>query len=227
MQTRQKQSCSIPQKLKHPPEPLSICQATISFSDSVRNLGFYLDKDLSMKEHINFICKTAFLEIRRISTICHYLAGDATQTLVVSLILSRIDYSNSLLAGLPQSLVCKLHRVQSSAVRLVVHALPCVHITPTLRHLHRLPVRAPISYKTARICSTPSSPPPLFVSLTYICTLLLDLFAAVPTPASSKFHSRSARQKVIVPSLTLVSLSGTHCHCTLELLQLSTPSALL
>ena len=63
-----------------------------------------------MKEHINFICKTAFLEIRRISTTCNYLAGDATQTLVVSLILSRIDYSNSLLAGLPQSLVGKLHR---------------------------------------------------------------------------------------------------------------------
>ena len=40
-------------KLKHPPEPLSICQATISFPDSFRNLGFYLDKDLSMKEHIN------------------------------------------------------------------------------------------------------------------------------------------------------------------------------
>ena len=30
-------------KLKHQPEPLSICQATISVSDSVRNLGFYLD----------------------------------------------------------------------------------------------------------------------------------------------------------------------------------------
>ena len=68
-------------KLKHPPEPLSICQATISFSDSVRNLGFYLDKDLSMKGHINFICKTAFLEIRRISTIRHYLTDDATKNL--------------------------------------------------------------------------------------------------------------------------------------------------
>ena len=79
-------------KLKHPPAPLLICQATISFSDSVRNLGFYLDKDLSMKEHINFICKTAFLEIRRIGTIRHYLTDDATKTLVVSLVLSRIDY---------------------------------------------------------------------------------------------------------------------------------------
>ena len=47
-------------KLQDPPSSLSICQTTVTFSDFVRNLGFYLDKDLSMKEHINFICKTAF-----------------------------------------------------------------------------------------------------------------------------------------------------------------------
>ena len=86
--------------------------------------------------------------------------------------------------------------------------------------------------------STPSPPPPLLISLTfyickhqlpnfYISTLLLDLFAPVLTPASSKFHSISAGQKVIVLSLTLVLLSGTHCHCTLKMLQLSTPSSLL
>ena len=61
-----------------------------------------------MKEHINFICKTAFLKIRRIRTIRHYLTDDATKTLVVSLVLSRIDYCNPLLAGLPQSVVSKL-----------------------------------------------------------------------------------------------------------------------
>ena len=61
----------------------------------------------------------------------------------------------------------------------------------------------------------------------YICTLLLGLFAPVPTPASSKFHLKSARQKVIVLSLALVLLSGTNCHCTLEMLQLSTPSSVL
>ena len=79
-------------KLKHPSEPLSICKATISFSDSVKNLGLYLDKELSMKEHINFICKTAFLETRRISTIRHYLTEDATKSLV-SHVLSRIDFA--------------------------------------------------------------------------------------------------------------------------------------
>ena len=105
-----------------------------------------------MKEHINFICKTAFLEIRRIITIRHYLTDDATKTLVFSLVLSRIDYCNSLLAGLPQSLVGKLQRAQNSAARLVVRALPHVHITPILRHLHWLPVRARISYNTACLC---------------------------------------------------------------------------
>ena len=55
-----------------------------------------------MKGYINFVCKTAFQKIRRIR---HNLTDDATKTLVASLVLSRIDYCNSLLAGLPQSLV--------------------------------------------------------------------------------------------------------------------------
>ena len=61
-----------------------------------------------MKEHTNYICKTAFLQIRNITTIRHYLTDDTTKTLVASLVLSRIDHCNSLLAGLPQSLVGKL-----------------------------------------------------------------------------------------------------------------------
>ena len=122
MQTRQKQCCSIFSKLKHPPAPLLICQATISFSVSARNLCFYLKKDLSMKEHINFICKSVLLEIRGISTIRHHLTDDATKTLVVSLVLSSIDYCNSLLAGLPQSLVSKLQIIQNCKARLVVRA---------------------------------------------------------------------------------------------------------
>ena len=56
------------------------------------------------------------------------------------------------MAGLPQSLVGKHQRVRNSAARLVVRALPHVHITPIPRHLHWLPVRARISYKTVCLC---------------------------------------------------------------------------
>lgn len=42
---------------------------TVTSSDSVRNLGIYLDKGCCMKHCINFICKTYFFEHRRISAI--------------------------------------------------------------------------------------------------------------------------------------------------------------
>ena len=114
-------------KLQDPPSSLSICQTTATFSDSVRNLGFYLDKDQSMKKHINFIYKTAFFELRRIRTIRHYLSIDAAKTLVVSLVFSRIDYCNSLLAGIPLSLISKLQRIQNCAARLCI--LKCTRHT--------------------------------------------------------------------------------------------------
>ena len=47
-----------------------------------------------MKQHIIKTCKTAYTEIRRISSIRQYLTEDASKTLVNSCILSRLDYFN-------------------------------------------------------------------------------------------------------------------------------------
>ena len=63
----------------------------IPFSDSARNLRFILDSELSMKKHVITICQTAYFELKRISSIRRFLTEDATQTLVTSCILSRLD----------------------------------------------------------------------------------------------------------------------------------------
>ena len=96
----------------HPslPPPMRINQVDISFSPSVRSLGVALDQTLSFKQHVLSICRVAYLELRRISTICHYLSVDATKTLICAFVLSRIEYCNFLLAGIPKYLLDRLKK---------------------------------------------------------------------------------------------------------------------
>ena len=56
---------------------------------TVRNLGFILDSNLTMKEHVIKICQTAYYELERISSIRRYLTEDAAKQLVTACVLSR------------------------------------------------------------------------------------------------------------------------------------------
>ena len=95
--------------------PISISGCDIPFSQSVRNLGFYLDETLSMDAYIKYLCRILFYQLRRIGKIRYFLSTDADNKLAVSLILSRLDYCNSLLAGIPENKLNKLQRMQNHA----------------------------------------------------------------------------------------------------------------
>ena len=97
---------------KHPslPPSMQINQVNVPFSPSVRSLGVVLDQTLSFKQHVLSICRVAYLELRRISTIRQYLSVDATKTLICAFVFSRIDYCNSLLAGIPKYLLDRLKK---------------------------------------------------------------------------------------------------------------------
>ena len=116
-------------------------------TDKVRNLGVILDPQLKMHHHVNSVCKSAYFHLRNIRHIRHCLTPEATNTLVHSLVTSRLDYGNALLYGISKSLVKKLQMVQNSAARLVCGVKKFDHITPVLRHLHWLPVEFRIKYK--------------------------------------------------------------------------------
>ena len=105
-----------------------------------------------MSQHINNTCKAAYIQIRQISSIRHLLTTQATQTLVCSLVLSRLDYCNSLFSGCPRYLLDKLQKVQNAAARLVCKAKKSDHIHPILETLHWLPVTHRIQYKISTIC---------------------------------------------------------------------------
>ena len=147
-------------KLKSVPQTssLTLPGSTIPFSYKVRNLGVYLDSNLSMDQHVNLFCRSVFLELRRMGHFRRHLAVDATKKLVSSFVLSRLDYCNSLLAGLPENRLGRLQRVQNNVARLVLGRRGRNHAKPLLRSLHWLPVRARIEYKISRIKRTSQSP---------------------------------------------------------------------
>ena len=129
-------------------EPFALGDTTVEPSTSVRNLGAYIDADMSMTTHINHLVRTCFYHLRRIKHIRRYITTKTAILLVNSFVISRVDYCNSLLVGLPK---CHLHRIQlvmNAAARLLYRGQKKDHITPLLRDkLHWLPIAARIQFK--------------------------------------------------------------------------------
>ena len=85
--------------------------------------------------------------IYNIRRIRKYLNNDATQTLVYTIAIGRLDYCNSLLYKVPAVHMSKLQRIQNSATRLVCSTPRFNHITPVIFSLHWLPVAHRIEFK--------------------------------------------------------------------------------
>ena len=124
----------------------------IEFSKSVQNLGVFLDESFSVEMQVNQLCKFLYFQLRSISKIRSFLTVNATNTLAVAFILSRLDYCNSLLADLPDHKLAKLQCIQNSAARLILRKPRRESTTPSLKILHWLPVKARTEYKVSTLC---------------------------------------------------------------------------
>ena len=71
------------------------------------------------------------------------------QTLVVSLAVTRLDYGNGVLVGLPVYLGRRLQSVLNAAARLTYHLRQSDHISDALACLHWLRVPERIEFKIA------------------------------------------------------------------------------
>ena len=103
------------------------------------------------------------------------------------LVLSRLDYGNSLLANINASDVKRLQKIQNRADRLVFGARRREPSAPLLKQLHWLPIKERIEYKLALLvykCIMSTAPQ-------YLSNLLT-------TPAVSRYHLRSQNDKTLL-----------------------------
>ena len=104
---------------------------------------------MTMKAQVSGIVKSATYHTRNISRVRKYLTVDSAKKLVNSLVTSRLDYCNSLLAGIGDTQIKRLQRVQNYAARVTLR-LPR-SIDPPLAELHWLPISQRIKFKIAVI----------------------------------------------------------------------------
>ena len=100
-----------------------------------------------MKKHVSLVACACFRKIRCLCQIRRHLGQDVAAQLGLALVMSRLDYCNAVVAGLPASTLAPLQRVQNSAARLVLQVKHREHVTPALMQLHWLPIQSRITYK--------------------------------------------------------------------------------
>ena len=88
------------------------------------------------------------------------------------LVLSRLDYCNSILSGSSQYLLQKLQKVQNTAARIIFRVPRSEHTSPLLCTLHWLSVQYRIKHKICSLCyiSMTDSSPTYLSSLTHVYT---------------------------------------------------------
>ena len=118
--------------------------ANLSFTQATFQLkiwGFTSTLTMSFDKQVSETCKACFFHIRALHHIQASLTTEASKTIVAPIVGSRLDFCNSLLAGISDSNLACLQLIQNTLARVVAQKSRFCRITPVLSDLHWLPVR--------------------------------------------------------------------------------------
>jgi len=93
-----------------------IGSSTVTPSSAVRDLGVYIDSGLTMQSHVRQTVSRCFTVLRQLRTVRRQVPTSVFQSFIVALVLSRLNYCNSVLFGLPANLIQRLQSVQNAAL---------------------------------------------------------------------------------------------------------------
>ncbi len=113
-----------------------------TYGQTARNLGVVIDDKLNFSDHIAKTDRSFRFALFNIKKIRPFRSEYASQLLFQALVLSRLDYCNALLAGLPTNSIKPLQLIQYAAARLIFNEPKRMHVTPLFINLNWLPIAA-------------------------------------------------------------------------------------
>ena len=127
--------------------PYPIQQTRIPLQQECTRLESCLtDIHLWIKQ-VHRVVRSAYFHLRSIGLGRKMLTVAAAKQLVPALVISRLDYCNSLLTGIPTSLTSRLEMVQHQAARLILRSSGHQSVTVLMKDLHWLPVTSRVLFK--------------------------------------------------------------------------------
>ena len=176
---------------KHSINSIDVAGDNIAIGQCIKYLGANLDATLSFSDFISQKCKAAAVNIRNITYIRKYIDIKLAKQLASGLVLSHLDYSNSVLCGLPATSIRPLQRVQNWAARVVLGRSKFDSATLALKELHWLPIAERIDFKIACLvfkCLSDQAP-----------STLASLITKKSFPRSTRAASKKADRELNVP----------------------------
>ena len=116
-------------------------------SSTIKNLGVNFDSTMSMAPHIRSVCKSINFTLWNMSRVRKFIDRDSCSHAMQALVLSKLDYANSMLAGCTIGDVNRLQKLQNKAARIIFQVPRLMSATPLLNTLHWLPVRDRVIFK--------------------------------------------------------------------------------
>jgi hypothetical protein len=107
---------------------------------TLRDLGFHINTDVTLKTHVSATVRACFSVLRQIRSVRWSLTRDALIALLRALVISKVDYSCSALVEVSNLQINRLQSMLNAAARLMFNIRRSDHITPCLRDPHWLKI---------------------------------------------------------------------------------------
>ena len=98
---------------------IELVNTIVPISTVARNIGVFFDDALSIKSHVQHVCRVAYYHLHNIGRIRNILNQKTTEVMVHVYVISRLDNGNGLLYGSSDHLLVQNSRRQSILTRSI------------------------------------------------------------------------------------------------------------